>query len=235
MTTEELLQEDFWDPEVYSRLTTLLKGPPGVACFDWDETCAAGDLGEFLLRQRDDTGDKWRDYERLIAKGLTPAAYAEAATVLSGTTEEEASVICSKAVELAISSGSIVLRPEIRELIRAFHCAGWDVWIVSASTPYLVEEAALRIGVERSRVLGMRLVVTGGVYTGAIDGPICYGAGKVDAIMRAIGRLPDFAAGDTWTDLEMLQSATHAMLVGNRKPELTSMAQEAGWICHNPQ
>jgi HAD superfamily phosphoserine phosphatase-like hydrolase len=233
--TEELLRQELWAPEIYERLIMILNGPPGVACFDWDETCASGDLGEFLLRELDETGDKWRDYEQLIAEGLTPEAYAQAAKVLSGETEERAAEICREKVELAISQGVIAIRPEIQALIAAFQSASWDVWVVTASTPYLVEEAALRVGVGRNRVLGMRLVVADGIYTGSISGPICYGVGKVEEIMRSIGRLPDFAAGDTWTDLEMLQSAKQAMLVGNRKPKLTALALEAGWICHSPQ
>ena len=232
MSIEELLQEELWTHEVYQRLLSLLNGPAGVACFDWDETCASGDLGEYLLQELDDTGEKWRYYEQLIAKGLTPAAYAQAATVLAGQSEDGAAEICRRAVESAIASGTIAIRPEIRALISAFQFAKWDVWVVTASTPYLVEEAALGVGVPRDKVLGMRLVVTEGLYSNAISGPICYGAGKVDSIMRSIGRLPDFAAGDTWTDLEMLVSAKTAMLVGNRKPKLSDLAKESGWICH---
>jgi len=199
----KLLIEDGWTPPVHEQLCSILAGPPGVACFDWDETCASGDLGEFLLKMLDANGEKWAEYERLISKGFVPAAYAQAAMILAGKTREAAALVCSEAVDLAISSASVVIRPEISALIGAFQLAGWDVWVVTASTPYVVEEAALKVGVERERVLGMRLAVVDGLYTKAIDGPVCYGPGKVDAIMRAIGQKPDFAAGDTWTDLEM--------------------------------
>ena len=62
--------------------------------------------------------------------------------------------------------------------------AGRDTFIVSAAPQEIVEPLAQSLGMT-SRGSDTRSCVDNGVYTGELDGPFCYGEGKVEAMQRA--------------------------------------------------
>ncbi|HET6663450.1 MAG TPA: haloacid dehalogenase-like hydrolase, partial [Acidimicrobiales bacterium] len=73
--------------------------------------------------------------------------------------------------------------PEARFLLD-HHLAAGDVCVVLSSSPEeLVERIGRLLGMHGS--LGTRSTVADGRYTGALDRPLCCGAGKVDALRLA--------------------------------------------------
>lgn len=121
----------------------------------------------------------------------------------------------------------------MHDLQDALRANGFDVWVVSASAQPLVEVVASHVGVDPSHAVGIR---TNGYHlercgNGADDSVITFNEGKRCWINKAIFRLPEdqqlsratdpmkrpaFAAGDSDTDLAMVQDATVLKLVIDR-------------------
>jgi HAD superfamily hydrolase (TIGR01490 family) len=123
------------------------------------------------------------------------------------------------------------VRPESRKLIAMHHDARRDTYIVSASPDRIVAPLAASLGM--TGAIGTRGEVIDGVYTGNLDGPFVYGAGKVVAITKlAAERGYDlelcYAYSDSISDLPMLESVGHPVAV-NPDSELQAIAHERGW------
>jgi len=223
-----------WDEAVRVGLEGLLQGPPGLACLDWDNTCATGDIGEELLLHIDDAeGSMMAAYEARIDLGEVAEAYADGTRILGGRSVAEVEALCEQVVAGSRASGAHVPTREIGALMEAMRAEGWEVFVVSASPVQAVCIAARAHGVPEDHVIAMACREEEGRLLAEIEGEVLYGAGKVQAIRRRLGRLPDFAAGDAATDREMLLASPEALLVGHRSEEMTELAAERGWW-HQP-
>jgi phosphoserine phosphatase len=133
-----------------------------------------------------------------------------------------------------VDRGIRYLAPMV-ELVATLAAQGLEVWVVSASAQWVVEEAAARVGIPADRVLGVKTQVDArGRLTTRVT-RATWRQGKADAIMREIGRPPFFAAGDSNTDLEMLLLGTGPRLVMDRgKRPLLDVAREKGWFVQPP-
>ncbi len=123
------------------------------------------------------------------------------------------------------------VRPESRKLIKMHHDTGRDTWIVSASPYEIVEPLARSLGM--TGAIGTKGRVVAGHYTGELDGPFIYGAGKVDEIEKlAADRGYDlersYAYSDSISDLPMMEMVGHPVAV-NPDSDLDSIAHERGW------
>jgi HAD superfamily hydrolase (TIGR01490 family) len=123
------------------------------------------------------------------------------------------------------------VRPESRKLINLHHESGRDTWIVSAAPHEIVEPLARSLGM--TGAIGTRGRVVAGHYTGELDGPFVYGAGKVDAIEKIAADLGydlerSYAYSDSISDLPMMESVGHPVAV-NPDSELDALAHERGW------
>jgi HAD superfamily hydrolase (TIGR01490 family) len=123
------------------------------------------------------------------------------------------------------------VRPESRKLVKMHHEAGRDTWIVSASPHEIVEPLARSLGM--TGAIGTRGKVVAGHYTGDLDGPFVYGAGKVEAIEKlAADRGYDlelsYAYSDSISDLPMMEAVGHPVAV-NPDSELDTVSHERGW------
>ena len=123
------------------------------------------------------------------------------------------------------------VRPESMRLIEQHRDAGRSTYIVSASPIELVEPLAKALGMTAG--IGTRSIITDGVYSGELDGPFCYGPGKVEA-MRTLAEVEGFdldrcwAYSDSASDLPMLQAVGHPVAV-NPDAKLERFAADAGW------
>jgi HAD superfamily hydrolase (TIGR01490 family) len=123
------------------------------------------------------------------------------------------------------------IRPEARRLVDIHRHAGRGTFIVSAAPQEIVEPLALSLGMTGG--IGTRGKVVDGVYTGELEGPFCYGEGKVDAI-REIARFDGFDLGqcyaysDSASDLPMLSAVGHPVAV-NPDSKLERHARAHGW------
>ena len=123
------------------------------------------------------------------------------------------------------------LRPEARRLLDRHRQAGRDTFIVSAAPQEIVEPLAHSLGMTSG--IGTRSKVLDGRYTGQLDGPFCYGAGKVEAMVEIAnwnGYELDqcYAYSDSASDLPMLEAVGHPVAV-NPDAKLERHARRNGW------
>jgi HAD superfamily hydrolase (TIGR01490 family) len=123
------------------------------------------------------------------------------------------------------------VRPEARRLVDLHRHAGRATYIVSAAPQEIVAPLATSLGMTGG--IGTRGKVVDGAYTGELDGPFCYGQGKVDAI-REIARWDGleltqcYAYSDSASDLPMLEAVGHPVAV-NPDATLERHARMHGW------
>jgi HAD superfamily hydrolase (TIGR01490 family) len=130
------------------------------------------------------------------------------------------------------------IRPEARRLLDLHRHAGRATYIVSASPIEIVEPLATALGMTAG--IGTRSSVVDGVYTGELDGPFCYGPGKVEAIEElarwdGLDLAQCYAYSDSASDLPMLDAVGHPVAV-NPDAALERHAAANGWpIVHFSQ
>ena len=86
-----------------------------------------------------------------------------------------------------------------------------------------------------ARVLAIHLEVDGGLLSDRVVSPVTCRQGKVEAIDQHIGCRPTLAVGDSMGDLEMLEYATQALIVGRTDQagtEISALADARGWPIH---
>lgn len=111
---------------------------------------------------------------------------------------------------------------------------GHRVVILSASIEEIVRPVAEHLGLGQD-YLCTRLAVENGRYTGVLDGPLCYGPGKVEQVKQWLANnklpFPD-AAGyfytDSSSDLPLLEMVAHPVAV-NPSRKLAKIARARGW------
>lgn len=123
------------------------------------------------------------------------------------------------------------VRPESKKLLKMHKEAGRDIWIVSASPQVVVEPLARALGMTGG--LGSRGHVLQGHYTGELEGPFMYVAGKAEGIEKlASERGYDlercYAYSDSVSDLPMMELVGHPVAV-NPDGSLEDIAHERGW------
>jgi len=123
------------------------------------------------------------------------------------------------------------VRPEAKQLLEMHSRAGRQTYIVSAAPQEIVGPFAEALGMTGG--IGTVSEVVEGVYTGALAGPFCYGAGKVEAISEMagwegydLGRC--YAYSDSASDLPMLEAVGHPVAV-NPDRALADVAHARGW------
>jgi phosphoserine phosphatase len=207
-------------------------------------------------------GSKTPAWSDKINKDTIEPAYAWAVQLTQGHKPDEIRKLAGEAIRFNLENplgakqklgtqeraASIRIYDQIADLIRALQKNGFDVWIASASSQYVVEPFASRVGVDPSHVIGVRSALdkTGRVTSGFEScGPypkgnqdiISYRQGKRCWINQVIGKVKDprkmmetpspiaFAAGDSDTDAFFVKDASRLKLVINRgKRELMCRA-----------
>jgi HAD superfamily hydrolase (TIGR01490 family) len=119
--------------------------------------------------------------------------------------------------------------PGARFLLERHLAAGDFVVVLSASPQELVERVAAGLGAHRG--IGTRARAVEGVFTGGLEGPFCYGVGKLERLFADIGRVDltsAFAYADSASDLPLLQACGHPVAI-NPDRRLRAAATERGW------
>jgi len=123
--------------------------------------------------------------------------------------------------------------PEMRELVRRLQDAGVEIWAVSSTCDWVIEEGVRRFGIAPERVLAARVKVRDGMVTDTLmDVPT--DEGKVAALARVGVTAPDVVFGNSVHDAAMLQIARRAFPV-NPSPELLRRSAEEGWAVYYPE
>lgn len=118
----------------------------------------------------------------------------------------------------------------MRSLVRRFLDAGWEVWVVTATTECIVDRFIEReFAIPANRVIGVRTIVRNGRITDELAGPVTDEEGKVVAIDTFIKARPQVVLGNSMGDVPMLKAARRLGLVVNPDPELRSLAKRHDW------
>jgi phosphoserine phosphatase len=122
--------------------------------------------------------------------------------------------------------------PEMLALVEELRGDGVDIWAVSSTNNWVIEEGVRRFGIPADRVLAARVKVTDGVVTDVLlDVPT--DEGKVAALARVGVRAPDAVFGNSVHDAAMLAIARRAFPV-NPTPGLVERSAQKGWPVYYP-
>ena len=122
--------------------------------------------------------------------------------------------------------------PEMLALVEELRGNGVDIWAVSSTNNWVIEEGMRRFGIPAGRVLAARVEVKDGVVTDVlIDVPT--DEGKVAALRRAGVTAPDAVFGNSVHDAAMLEIAARAFPV-NPSPALLERSGNEGWPVYYP-
>jgi len=211
---------------------------PQVAAFDCDSTLWFGDSGMKFLY--------WEIEEGLIPPDVTSWILRRYDEYMAGRVSEDD--ICGEMVQIH----NVIPEKKIREFAARFvksnvmpHCfpemvalverlrrQGCDIWAVSSTNNWVIEEAVGKIGIPVERVLAVRVKIENGIATDRL-GEMTSGPGKAHALQRALTQSLDVSFGNSIFDLEMLELARNPLPV-NPNEDLQKIAEQRGWRFYQP-
>jgi len=208
-----------------------------VAFFDMDRTLLtvnSGTLWVRFLRRRGEIS-RWQ-YLRALGWALE---YKLSILDMHALSERLAADLTGQPEEDMVAKCVYWYRTEIQRTIAAPARAAVDehrgrgerVLLLTSATPYIAEPLAQTLGLDG--VICTRLEVVEGRFTGRVERPICYGAGKVThaeawADRERIDLRETTFYTDSYTDLPMLERVGRPVVV-NPDPRLLRAARRRGW------
>ena len=217
----------------------VLHKKPHIAVFDCDGTLWSGDAGaDFfyyeiergLIPDKVKTGilARYAEYKAGNVDELTMCG--EMVTIHDGVLEAD---IRNMAREFFASTVAQRVFGEMQELTHCLAESGCEVWAVSSTNKWVVEEGVRRFGIPAERVLAASVEIKDGRATGNLI-QVPTDALKVTAIKKHIHKTVDAIFGNSIHDLHMLEIARMPYAI-NPSPDLEAAAKERGWPIHMPQ
>jgi phosphoserine phosphatase len=217
----------------------VLKVRPGVAVFDCDGTIWSADAGYGFMVWSLERGlvsrnaSDWIDSRyRLYLKGdVTELEMCgEMVQVYAGLRESEIRKAAALYFHTEIEAH---IFPEMRALIGELSDAGSELWAVSSTNHWVIEEAVRELGIPAERILSARVKVANGVITSELlDVPT--GEGKAWSLVRAGVLTPDAVFGNSIHDIPMLEIGRFSFPV-NPTPALAEVAALKQWPVFHPE
>jgi len=217
---------------------SVLNLSPAVAVFDCDGTLWSGDAGSgfmiwtirngLLSRQAIDQLDaRYRGY--LSGQVSELAICGEMVQIYQGLRESE---MRSAAAEFFAASIERNIFPEMLTLVRQLQSRGTEIWAVSSTCDWVIEEGMRRFDIAPERILSARVAIANGIVTNQLlDVPT--DEGKVASLARVGLTAPDAVFGNSVHDSAMLSIARRAFPVNPSADLLTRSAQE-NWPVYYP-
>jgi len=212
---------------------------PAVAVFDCDGTLWSGDAGSAFMAYTVETGllsreaTDWLDARyRLYKRGEVSelAICGEMVQVYAGLHESE---LRRAAREFFRTQVERNLFPEMRDLVLELRRRGTDIWAVSSTNDWVIEEGVRHFDIPADRVLSARTSTKNGIVTDALlDVPT--DQGKVTALARASIHTPDAVFGNSVHDAAMLTIARRPFAI-NPTPALLERSTAEGWPVYYPR
>lgn len=212
---------------------------PAIAVFDCDGTLWSGDAGmDFFY---------WELERGFIAPEIVAAIRLRYNEYLAGRVDELA--ICGEMIQ--INKGVEIERlragareffrevvtprifPEMQYLTRQLAAQGCELWAVSSTNNWVVEEAAAAFEIPAGHVLAATLAVEDGLVTDRLL-RVPTDELKQTAIEEVIGGAVDAVFGNSMHDFAMLEKAKNAYAI-NPNPDLAAKAAELGWNVYWPE
>ena len=215
-------------------------GGHGAAFFDLDKTLMAGSSGMVFARVANRKGfvprsqlAKWGwDHVRYRLRGSSDAQTNAVLDVAKRIFAEMPERDVERMAPEVLAGILPRIYPQMLDEVHSHQDEGRATFIVSAAGNDLVKALAAVLGMEGG--IGTRWAVgEDGKYTGEMDGPFVYGKGKVEAMRRFAAKHDidmdaSFAYSDSVSDLPMLRSVGHAVVV-NPDANLLEIARQEGW------
>jgi phosphoserine phosphatase len=218
---------------------SVLSQSPSVAVFDCDGTLWSGDAGYGFMVWSIDTGlvsrsaTDWIDarYRLYLAGDVSEADMCgEMVQLYAGLREEELRHTAAEYFRLHIEPH---IFPELRVLVEKLQKRGADIWAVSSTNNWVIEEGVRRFNIPANRVLAASVrSQEGRITSDLIEVPT--GPGKADLLRRVGIPNPGAVFGNSIHDEAMLAIAKHAYPV-NPSPALAEIARRRGWTVFYPE
>ena len=215
-------------------------GGNGAAFFDLDKTLMAGSSGMVFARVANRKGfvprgqlARWGwDHLRYRLRGSSDAQTSAVIDVAKKVFAEIPERDVERMAPEVLAGILPRIYPQMLDEVHRHQDEGRATFIVSAAGNDLVRALAAVLGMEGG--IGTRWEVgSDGKFTGEMEGPFVYGKGKVEAMRRfadkhEIDMDSSFAYSDSVSDLPMLRSVGHAVVV-NPDADLLEIARQEGW------
>jgi phosphoserine phosphatase len=217
---------------------SVLALSPRVAVFDCDGTLWSGDAGTSFMAWTIERGllsrnatewldERYRGYKRGEVSEL--AICGEMVQVYHGLRESEIRGAAAQFFEAKIAPNVF---PELQALVRELQTGGTEIWAVSSTNDWVIEEGMRRFGVRPERILAAKVAVNEGIITDRLlDVPT--DEGKAASLLRAGVAAPDAVFGNSIHDAAMLAIAGKAFPV-NPTPELLERSARESWAVYYP-
>jgi len=170
---------------------------------------------------------RYRGYHRGEVSEV--AMCGEMVQIYQGLREEE---LRRAAREFFVSTIERNIFPEMLKLVEELRVDGVELWAVSSTNDWVIEEGVSRFGIPANRVLAAKVETRNGIVTDTIlDVPT--DEGKVASLARAGIHTPDAVFGNSIHDAAMLAVAKRAFPV-NPTAGLLDRAAKEGWPVYYP-
>ncbi len=216
----------------------VLHPVPRVAVFDCDGTLWSGDAGSEFM--------KWTIESGLVSREVVDFVDRRYRAYLRGEVSELA--ICGEMVQMYQGLQEDEMRrvakvyvaefiharifPELRRLVEQLHLTGTEIWAVSSTNNWVIEEGVRELGISADHVLAARVACANGVVTNALVA-VPTDEGKVTALRQAGVLAPDVVFGNSVHDAAMLALAGRPFAV-NPTQALAEHARQVGWPIYLP-
>ncbi len=220
-------------------LRSVLAPNPRVAVFDCDGTLWGGDAGYGFMVWSLESGlvsrnaSDWIDsrYRLYKAGEVSEAAMCgEMVQVYAGLREAELRKATAEYYHDRIAPQ---IFPEMRELVAQLRAGGTEIWAVSSTNNWLIEEGVREFGIPVERVIAATVQVKNGLITSELRN-VPTDEGKALSLVRAGVLSPDAVFGNSVHDAAMLAMAKRAYPV-NATPALLQISADKGWPVFYPE
>ena len=236
MTTRESIDNAYSSANEFAQ--SVLSREPATAVFDCDGTLWDGDSGYDFMVWSIEKGlvsrnaSDWIDSRyRLYRTGQVSelAMCGEMVQIYDGLQESE---VRKSAATFFRSHFAGRIFPEMQSLVKSLQDRGADIWVVSSTNNWVIEEGVRDFGIPANRVIAARADVAGGVVTTRLaDVPT--GEGKAASLIRAGVQAPDVVFGNSVHDAAMLAIARGPFPI-NPSADLVRYSIEKGWPIFYP-
>lgn len=211
---------------------------PSVAIFDCDGTLWSGDAGSSFMNWTIETGlvsreatdwidGRYRGYKRGEVSEI--AICGEMVQLYQGLREDEMRRAAKKFFESKIERN---IFPEMLGLVAELQRRKVDIWAVSSTCDWVIEEGVRRFNIPANRVLAARVMIKDGLVTETIS-DVPTDEGKVASLARVGITTPDAVFGNSVHDAAMLAVARRPFPV-NPTPALVERSAAEGWPVYYP-
>jgi putative phosphoserine phosphatase/1-acylglycerol-3-phosphate O-acyltransferase len=226
---------------VHDQLTREIRGGPSGpkvgAFFDLDQTLLAGFSATAFFQRRLLSGrmgprELFDSMLGALSFGLGRTGFSGFVSAFTAAYRGMSERVLEELGEEVFESDlAAQIYPESRALVRAHQDAGHTLAVVSSATRYQVDPFARDLGIPH--VLCTQLEVEGGIFTGGLVKPSCYGEGKALAVQK-LAASHDLDLGESYFYTDSHEDLPLLEEVGKPRPlnpngRLSQLAKERAW------